>query len=204
MQSFSIPAEISHIRVSWAANCTCVSAWADGSYDSRSQIMLHVGVSFSVLSFFPAICVYPIHRMVGVTSLGPWKDPFLHREFRRVLFCQIVTKGTGMGNHVMSPRGAWLVTQATLLRITCGLCLPLYRSVCSDQNRQYNCCVLHKLNGTSAPIRGRPPFQGRTLCQGMASSRVNTDLLCQYRSLRIVRKCEVFYVFIPKQISVLL
>ncbi len=105
MQSFSIPAEISHIRVSWAANCTCVSAWADGSYDSRSQIMLHVGVSFSVLSFFPAICVYPIHRMVGVTSLGPWKDPFLHREFRRVLFCQIVTKGTGMGNHVMSPRG---------------------------------------------------------------------------------------------------
>ncbi len=137
-----------------------------------------------------------------MTSLGPWKYPFLHKEFHRVLFCQIVAKGTGMGNHTMCPRGVWLVTQATLPRITGGLCLPLYRSACSNPNRQ--CCFLHKLNGTSALSRGGPPFQERTLCQGMASSRANTDFLCQYRSLRIVWKCEVSYIFISKQISVLL
>lgn len=42
-----------HISVSWAANYTFVPAWADGPYDSSSQIKLPVSVSFSVLGFSP-------------------------------------------------------------------------------------------------------------------------------------------------------
>lgn len=40
-----------HISVSWAANYTFVPAWADGPYDSSSQIKLPVSVSFLVLDF---------------------------------------------------------------------------------------------------------------------------------------------------------
>lgn len=42
-----------HISVSWAENYTFVPAWADGPYDSSSQIKLPVSVSFSVLDFCP-------------------------------------------------------------------------------------------------------------------------------------------------------